>query len=102
MPDLEGIQKEFNKKTYILKRLIHDRMTAVIDSCSLDATSASKLKNELESLLMIKGATIEKAPMQEIMSIEEFNKSEEALLRAVRKRYKQDPEFLTRLGKVLD
>lgn len=102
MPDIEGIQKEFSRKVYLIKRLVYDRMhTAIID---IDAPDLAKhrLIKELESILHMKNSKAEKAPIQEVMTIAEFQKSEEALINAVVKRYREDPEFLMRLGKVLN
>lgn len=98
MPDIEAIEKEFNKKVYLIKRLIYDRMyTAILESNASDFNKQLLIK-ELEGILNMKNSKAEKSQMQEIITIGEFNKSEEALLKAVAKRCKEDPSFLQRLG----
>lgn len=101
MPDIECIQKEFNKKTYLIKRLVYDRMNSLIDSLEIPNEPKWQLKKELESILNMKNTVAEKPPIQELMTIGEFSKSEQSLIDAVVKRCKEDPEFLARLGKYI-
>lgn len=102
MPDLEAMHKEFGKKTYTIKRLIFDRLNALIDDLDLSKESEWRLRKELDSILALKKSAAEKTPLQAIITIKDFSKSEQALIDAVAKRYKEDPEFLTRLGQALD
>ena len=102
MPDLEAMHKEFGKKTYTIKRLIFDRLNTLIDDLDLSKEAEWRLRKELDSIISLKKSAAEKAPLQAIITIKDFSKSEQALIDAVAKRYKEDPEFLTRLGQALD
>lgn len=101
MPDIEGIQKSFNKKVYLIKRIVYDRMRTAVVNCNAPDHIKHSLIKELESILHMKNSKAEKSPIQEVMTIGEFSKSEEALIDAVVKRCKEDSSFLSRLGKYI-
>ncbi|MDO4714024.1 MAG: hypothetical protein Q4B28_05280 [bacterium] len=101
MPDIEGIQKSFNKKVYLIKRIVYDRMHTAVVNCNAPDQTKYHLIKELEGILHMKNSKAEKAPIQEVMTIREFDKSEQSLIDAVVKRCKEDSSFLERLGKYI-
>ena len=97
-PNLQELQKSFNKKVYMIKRIVYDRMHDAIINCDASDKTKQELIAELHGLLHMQNSKAEKAPLQEIITIADYQKSEENLIKAVAKRCKEDPSFLARLG----